>query len=89
MPTNNKYSKKSDFKFYQMLGKVTIVVYLHMDKQDLESPIQWLDMVLIKVLYLFHVNKFLQELVKIKIRINNMKLMFQCFKFIMKKFKIF
>lgn len=41
MQINNKYSKKWDFKFYQMHGKVIIAVYLHMDKQVQVSLIQW------------------------------------------------
>jgi len=41
MQTSSKSSKKSVFKFYQTLGKVTIAVFLPMDKLEQENRIQW------------------------------------------------
>jgi hypothetical protein len=48
MPINNMYFKWWDWKFLLMLGRVIIAVYLHMGKQVLANPIQWLDMEQIK-----------------------------------------
>lgn len=56
-----------------MLGKVIIVVFLLMVKQVQVNLIPWSVMEPIKVLYQSHANKFLPELKRIKIPINNTK----------------
>ena len=80
---------KSAKKFFQMLGKAIIAAYLPMGKLVLGNRIQWLAMVPTRELYQFLVNKYLNVLAKIKIKIKNIKSMFLCFKSIIKEFKIF
>lgn len=73
MQTNNKSSKKWVYKYYPMLGKVIIAVFLLMVKQVQVNLIPWLVMEPIKVLYQSLAKKFLPESKRIKIPINNMK----------------
>ena len=61
-----------------MHGKVSIVVFLHMDKQDLEKVTPWLAMVKIKALFLLLVMKYFKELPQIKKKLLNSKFSFQC-----------
>lgn len=88
MQINNMSLNKWVYKFYQTHGKDIIAVFLLTDKQVLENLILWLDMGLIRESSLSLVNKFSEESQTTKIKIKNMKLMFQCLKFTMKKFKI-
>lgn len=83
------FLNKLGLRFWLMLGRDIIVVCLLMDKLELENHIQWLDMGQTKVLSQFHVRKYLKGYLATQIKINNMKLTYPCFKFIMKKFKIF
>ena len=76
-------------KFLIMLGKGIIVVYLLMDKQDLVKVTQWLAMVKIKVLFLYHSKKSSNVSEKPKMKIKNIKSNSLCLKFIMKKYKIY
>lgn len=73
MQTNKKSLKKWVYKYYQMLGKVIIAVFLLMVKQVQVNLIPWLVMEPIKVLYQSLAKKFLPESKRIKIPINNMK----------------
>lgn len=72
-----------------MHGKVTIAVYSLMVKQEPVNHTQWSVTDLIKVSCQFPVNKFLLEYKKMKIQTNNTKLMFLCYKFTTKEFKIY
>ncbi len=48
MLISSMYFNKWDYKYYQMLGRDIIVVYLHMGKQAQENHILWLVMEQIK-----------------------------------------
>lgn len=89
MQTNNMSLSKSVCKFYQMPGKVITAAYLPMVKQGQVNRIRWSVMEPIRVSCQFLANKYLIEQTKMMIKTNNMRSMFLCFKFIMKKSKIY
>ena len=87
MQTSNSSSKKSVWKFYQMLGKDIIAACLHMDRQGQENHIQWSATVPTKELCPFLPNRFSKEYLRMMTNKKNTKSTSLCFKFTMKKSK--
>lgn len=83
------YMRHSENNYSIMHGRAIIVAYLLMDRQVLAKVIPWWAMVRIEESYLFHVMKFSKELIRLKMKIKSIKFNFLCWKFIMKKFKIY
>jgi hypothetical protein len=89
MLIKSMFSSKLDYKYYLMLGKDIIVVFLHMGKPEQVNHTLWLAMEQTKVSCQYLVNKFLGEFLETKIKINSMKFVFLCLKFTMRKFRIY
>lgn len=71
-----------------MLGRAITAAYLPTVKLEQVSHTLWSATGQIKELCQYHVKKFSIESVATKTKTNNMRLMFLCLKYIMKKFRI-